>query len=329
MSEIVYLFGAGASANALPIVNQMPERIAGTISVIESGKIGTEMINIEVEKKKNLIDQLHWLKEGCEKYATVDTYAKKLYVTDKNDYKRLKHVLSAYLTLEQIINKPDMRYDAFFASLLGETIDDLPKNISVLSWNYDCQFELAFSEYANKRGLNDIWQHLNITSKKKNKTTNVNAFSITKLNGTALMEIDGNNLLDPFYGNHRMNGIINAIHNLYFEYAEGSNIVNHLSFAWDKDNTKVYYQSLVPKITDARVLVVIGYSFPFFNRRHDKWMFQEMKSLSKIYIQTPNPEEVDQSMRTVLSSSQIANISSKKNIVQLPKVEQFYLPAEL
>lgn len=329
MSKIVYIFGAGASANALPIVNQMPNRIVETISVIESEKFGKEEINIQEGKKKNLIDQLYWLKEGCEKHATIDTYAKKLYITDKEGYNRLKHVLSAYLTLEQIINKPDMRYDAFFASLLGETVDDLPKNISVLSWNYDCQFELAFSEYFNKRGMNDIWQQLNITSKKKNKSTNSDVFSITKLNGTALMEIDGSTLLDPFFGMHRINGIVNAIDDLYFAAAGSLNITNHLSFAWDQDHSETFYKDMKTKLSDAEVLVVIGYSFPFFNRKKDMGSFSAMPKLNKIYIQAPNPEEVEQNMRTAFSPFQTGHPSLKNNIIKLPNVDQFYLPAEL
>lgn len=177
MSKIVYIFGAGASfgkrdkdhniLEGLPIIDELAFRINKMINKI---RINDTEINSQhkatSKQVDTLIENLEWLKTASENHKTVDTFAKKLFVT-KNavDYNRLKNALSAYLTLEQLFNKPDSRYDAFIASLLGSTIDDFPKDVSILSWNYDCQFEIAYSEYLGKVGLNEIWKKLNIANK--------------------------------------------------------------------------------------------------------------------------------------------------------------------
>ena len=45
-------------------------------------------------------------------------------------------------------------------------------------------------------------------------------------------------------------------------------------------------------IEDADILVVIGYTFPFFNREIDRMIFSQMECLQKIYIQDPNANNI-------------------------------------
>lgn len=69
-----------------------------------------------------------------------------------------------------------------------------------------------------------------------------------------------------------------------------------LSFAWEdetNDTKKIFLEKRMPiakaiaEKTD--ILVVIGYSFPFFNRKIDDEIFKAMKQrLFKIYLRDPN-----------------------------------------
>ena len=96
--------------------------------------------NKDRELQIELIEDIKWLFDLSNDHASVDTAAKKLFI--KGDYKnllRLKVALSIFLIVEQILKSPDKRYDSFFSSILGDSKSDFPKNIRVVSWNYDLQ----------------------------------------------------------------------------------------------------------------------------------------------------------------------------------------------
>lgn len=237
MGNVVYLFGAGASygvrdkqtprldysleyqdykevyqeikgsapniIEGLPVVSELPERMDYVRYLIKK-EIKDFAIDAKPEASmfEDLEESLAWLQEASRGHATVDTFAKKLWITHREEeYKRLKHTLSTYFMLEQFLNKTDKRYDAFFASILGEEAADLPSNVCILSWNYDCQFELAYSEYYRHTGLNELENQLHFYHK---TTGNVNyhddnKFSIIKLNGSAFMyDLSTRDAIDPF-----------------------------------------------------------------------------------------------------------------------------------
>lgn len=82
-------------------------------------------------------------------------------------------------------------------------------------------------------------------------------------------------------------------------------------------------QSLRETTKDTELVVVIGYSFPFFNRETDREIFKGMPKLKKVYVQDVNPDAVIQSLRAVLP------IERKIDVVPEKNCEQFFLPAEL
>ena len=164
MTKVTYYFGAGASYGALPIVNQIPERIENLISLMKRDEY---KLNSEISYKENniaqfsqlgiqelFIEDLEWLLEKTKNHASIDTFAKKLFITEQDDeLKRLKNAFSVFLILEQSITKTNMRYDSFFASILNDDYHPLPNNIKIVSWNYDYQFEKAYSEYSRNETL--------------------------------------------------------------------------------------------------------------------------------------------------------------------------------
>ena len=80
--------------------------------------------------------ELEWLLQKSVAHASIDTFAKKLTLTDnKADLHRLKEVLVIFFSLLQGSGKSDLRYDTFIVSLL-ERLEDgfcMPGNINILS----------------------------------------------------------------------------------------------------------------------------------------------------------------------------------------------------
>lgn len=75
---------------------------------------------------------------------------------------------------------------------------------------------------------------------------------------------------------------------------------------------------------DTNVLVIIGYTFPFFNREIDRRILSKLKPYAKIYIQDLNPQYVKQNLQAVLTDAQ-----RNMHITELERTDQFYLPPEL
>lgn len=107
---------------------------------------------------------------------------------------------------------------------------------------------------------------------------------------------------------------------------------NHLiSFAWEKGNDtetslllKTKLEEAKKLVSDTNILVIIGYSFPFFNRDIDKVVFDHIRSchsLQKIYYQDPiSKGEFLRSQFQLDDSIPIEHIQ---------KVDNFFLPLEL
>lgn len=354
MSKIVYLLGAGASygerekddkdqekfgivKRGIPVVSEFPKAIDYLMGGIRYGVYDNKNRlpdNNENQYKQKVLKELIWLKGICDTYPTVDTYAKMLYVKDeKTEYNRLKEAISIFLLLSQTFESRDLRYDGFIASLINRN-RELPSDIHILSWNYDAQFELAYSGYRKDYiTLPFIWHDLNVLHKNmeiSNGTTR--GFSITKLNGTA------------FFINKK-DTTEEGIQDIYFQNQDESptsiisklltadNVIPTLSFAWEKkqkDEDKnaehdTFIKQIQEKLIITEVLVVIGYSFPYVNREIDRALLNSMFGLKKIYIQDPNADEIKESILATL----YPNKETQYTWVLSKNTRQFIIPNEL
>lgn len=106
MEKIVYYFDAGASADAVPIVDKIPIKIN---ALVESLKAFLDKLDPDrVTALQEIIGLLNDLSEKSSKHASVDTLAKKLYITRKQkELNNLKKSLSLFFILQQIIEKSD------------------------------------------------------------------------------------------------------------------------------------------------------------------------------------------------------------------------------
>jgi len=344
MSKTIYYLGAGASygkrgenekiIEGLPVVAEISEQFALFRSYIESARIPNDIdlvfqntyrqsaSNIESSRRDMLYD-IDQLVKGIKEHATIDTYARKLYLTGRErEFNKLKSVLCAFFVWAQLVYKPDSRYDTFLANVLEEGSLMLPPEISIISWNYDSQIENAYKAYNPNGGL-PLFEK-NIQGEWPQIT---NSGRIVKINGSATFE-DKSTIQFIKQDEENMPAalqIMEFYHDSQVDTSQiGLDFKTHLSFAWeDSDNSDKLKSTLGQTTNDTEIVVVIGYSFPFFNRLTDRAIFNGMPNLKKVYVQDINADAVVQAIHAVLPSERKVNIEPIRNC------EQFYLPVEL
>jgi hypothetical protein len=338
---ISFLFGAGASCHALPIVDQIPDAIEEFLNEIKDEKYllsdteGFNFPNLKHSKRdfqEEFWRTLEWMKDGAKNHASIDTFAKKLLITQQNnDLIKLKAGLSCFFIYLQIKNNIDKRYDSFFAALINPSkqIYNLPDNLRVLSWNYDFQFEKAYSAYSNDNGLDFNQSRLNISPSHLGKSEE-GMFAIFKLNGTTgVHEVEWNNIknLINTLNTSSNASLMDVLVKAYAGFTKySSKFKPLLTFAWEHDIiSNQVLESAIKSTRDTEILVVIGYSFPFFNRDIDRKIIGEMKNLKKVYFQAPGREAHNYIDRF----QAIRNDLHHSNLIPIEDVNQFFLPHEL
>lgn len=344
MSRIVYLLGAGASygkrkdpeeltmddvsliEEGLPIVSEINEEIEYVIGVINSIELDDGNYELKGKKcgvedlKEELIKGFEWMLNESSRHATIDTFAKKLYLkNDINSYGRLKFLLSSFFILEQKLHPYDKRYDTFFANILNVDLA-LPNDTFLMTWNYDVQLDMAYREY-NEMGLPMVTPP---------ETLRINPNSrVFKINGSA-----------NYYGQNHQDTIVFSRTNLsvllklilvQLSFATKGGFYNggttDLLFAWEKNKFDEMSKMLYDKISDAEVLVIIGYTFPFFNREIDREIFSKLPNLKKLYIQDPNADKVKISLKSILPADKYTGLLHDENLIY--DTSNFFLPPEL
>lgn len=360
MNKTTYFLGAGASYNSIPVVNQLNDAMKDLIQDIES-LITAEIISAPetIDRIKRFLDELKWL-SGESKYFTIDTYAKKLFLLNESEkLHHLKRALSYFFTIIQkresdiagSSTKPhhkqvtlDPRYISLLASILtndpsGEDKVILPDDINFISWNYDFQLEMAMSQF---NGLNSIRDLHDLTKFKIFPFTGLTEDNhilenfdpkLVHLNGVAgLYEVNsrGENFTYNLFDRDNNESLSKFIRETDFFYDDNSldrksaNSHNTFSFAWEKS----YISELAGKyaariMSQTEILVVIGYSFPFFNRDVDRKLINEfLQNGKKIYFQDPN-------LDGQFLYDQFDIDRNSIQIVHRKDVNQFFLPFEL
>ena len=157
MANVTYLIGAGASAGkrvktngqiieGLPCVKEIPRRLSNLAGDFRSNV--NNFGGADRSEMERLVSTINALYEASKRHSTIDTYAKKLFLRgEKKSFELTEAYLAFYFIIEQILLKPDSRYDTFLANILDNNIN-IPDNINIISWNYDSQFEIAYREYS-------------------------------------------------------------------------------------------------------------------------------------------------------------------------------------
>ncbi len=389
MAKIVYILGAGASAQAIPPVSSLKLRMSFFIFylrvIIErhpSDKNGLE------EKMNHRLRVYSDIVEDSKNHISIDTLAKKLFLKDGIDdtvaLLHLKELLCLYFLFEhykiqnyqpylekfiedweyeseehkqeiylQLLkyqkNTIDFRYDALIAGISNKNIRNnlfLPPNVSVVSWNYDLQLEFALDYYDvfRSRNLNYMfnpfgWAETEVKFEFDRE--------FIKLNGSAGYclyneeDLDMNTIgqatckakIEPLkIPSNRNEEASNFLIDSMISFVESRNVNKYrpyINFSWeDNQLSKMTVSRALDKISEADSIVIIGYSFPTFNREIDEILFSKIDLGSggcKIYIQTIDEKEF------VKIRTRIQGISHYLNDVDfefIDDISQFYIPFE-
>ncbi len=338
-TKITYLIGAGASAKALPLVKDSDkvEIIDGVSKIIKGGNYGItkELINLReildiagsnAEKLKSDFEQIKKLGEEASNFATIDTYFRYL-LTKKDGESRAivrKKNFEKYFLIRQFSKRlgeddipQDNRYRNFLASIIDIKTKKIPENVKILSWNYDCQFEiaLAYNFFELQEG-----KFPRIYPFPKSSESVDQVYDLIHLNGVA-----GFSNLTEF--THFCNNF-SSFEGFLSEFRDFDSRRDRkqISFSFERENLWELTGRLQSTLSETTHLVVIGYSFPYFNRFVDSLIFKllikEPGRLQKIYFQDPYLD--GQSLYNQF------NIDREKiEIVHIKETEQFYLPTEL
>lgn len=359
--NVTYLFGAGASYNALPLVIGFRDRFkifCNHLSYYFKDKIDiVEFSDMKAQQNK--------LIENIRTHYTVDTYAKKLFLKNpklntNKDYGLLTNYLSAYFIYEQlkidikqdcnkylrdiihpaseehanfaknarkILQNFDYRYDSFLASILKHDKDGsliIPKNINFISWNYDFQIEKAYMNFSDCT-LNSAMEDLNVFATPQDIFERPATDShLIKLNGTAAFLEKGKfgELFD--FSKHSLDDSFFEVCKKILLKSRQEN-KNGLRFSWEESSLKKSAIELAAKkIEKSDIVVVIGYSFPYFNRDVDRAIFESVSRGKdiKIYIQCPN-DTINSVMK------RFKGVVRRANLEEYTETDQFLIPNEL
>lgn len=335
MNKVTYLIGAGASAEALPLVKSNPEyKIEGLPDAFR--RIGDQLEKENTNDKlktfvHRLKEDLYWLAKNSESFNTVDTFAKYCYLQEKEKFILIKKLLSVYFTVDQIINqKVDNRYLVFLTSIL-ENSYQFPPNVKILNWNYDCQFQQTsyrFKQEGFEYDSNSFIQSEPLLNYYPalgmypfHQVANNENYSLVHLNGIAgYIQNHENIVYNTMLKNKTLQDFLDYSIKLINENT------NLLTFAWENSSnarSKTSLEIAKEIIKGSEVLVVIGYSFPFFNREIDKEIIDTLYStgLKKIYYQDKfNSGDFIQNQFNLDKSLIVTNIQ---------KSDQLFIPIEL
>lgn len=356
-TKVTYLIGAGASANALPVVNGMKERMRIFYYYLcnRNEKIREMGSNFQEHEiiEKLLIE--------IEKSYTIDTYAKMNYIKDEY-YGQLKEFTAAYLLFEQsekdnillkesigrflnkknniektedrkkqhdnlfesINTKYDYRYDSFFASLLQNNsgYPYLSKNINIVSWNYDNQLEISYSNFIKVRsnkGLSLSQSLLNIYPS-IDSNIDLEKSILIKINGSADYDSNiGERFHDPINDKFDENAV-----SKFRELNNNSTVKRtNIRFSWENDEKVKQARNYAQKIiAESDIIVVIGYSFPTFNREVDRFIFSDFDKRKDSKLKYLSLNSDDTKMKTIGNKRRFKKIYIQDTKENAPKIKE-------
>ena len=364
--NITYLLGAGASANCLPVMAELPIRLRELLFNIQRATIQNNPTEIQFKENKDranalqLCKDIEWLLKELRAHTTIDTLAKKFYLQmDQQDsLVLLKKIMIAYFYYEQAFQEgmirpgvvkqlPDKRYDSLIATIIDKKRGSfkLPNNFKIITWNYDFQFELAYRVYLPALSMDEVQKKLGVFPTKEffhdSEVFDINKFSLIRLNGVAglnsyVSRVDNVAYDDLEFANlNLLTAVVRAYSNMSIDEIKAFNysweVVGDFNLIFER---KSYLKDYAKKIIlNTDVLVIIGYSFPNFNRSVDKDLFKNAYGLKRIYIQDANALAIEDLLRSVIPILQEHDMRRgeffyTREIKTITETDQFFIPPE-
>lgn len=326
--NVTYFTGTGASAGAIPIWNEQSTSMIRSEYFLEKHTGDIPLIPFLDSKDPNenpfknsnpiaeILWEMRWLGFKAREFGTIDTYAKKLYLNDYNDgLQRLKAAIATYFTLWEFSKdykmgpyaSIDNRYVNLFSKILekGKNKIEIPHRYSFITWNYDLQLERTFRMFLpderpialsqlNKEYLK--FHNYAESTKQSNQVVHLNGFhgGYFSIKGDDTNKQQFHLYLDRLFDSPKKTINTNEILELfdYFirhQWQKRLSFENTISYAWERNEQSNERISIAKEIiAKTDVLVIIGYSFPVFNRTIDRELLNMNDlRLKKIIVQDP------------------------------------------
>jgi len=359
--KITYLLGAGASALGVPTSDKFNgqlrlflDEISANRGKLTSPSQATPQAEFE-EMTGRMLKEADILYRELAGYTSLDVYARQLYLTSQSTKSRqFKALVSAFLIFHQLENRPDKRYDHFIANILdrndkGEI--NLPMELLMLSWNYDFQMELAAANYFREQKVARMQEILNFYPRVQLQDLEremLNKYSVIKLNGTSAGTMPDDSSYVPLQFSLKPEGDTDpaSLRNLrlgeailhYNSFTNPSTfIVPDIMNSWEVSPIQKRMRAYLKyKSYNTDVLVVLGYSYPTFNRRFDRELLANMQLLKEVCIQAPSDaiQGIADRFYALLGPERVLGMGKSTNPVKVRLVEmktkesddEFYVP---
>lgn len=308
MSHVTYLLGAGASINALPdnkkLLSSLHQIVHSANAVLKNT---TELNYLETFKNT----YLPLIKEA-QAEISLDTLAN-INFNNEDKLHQIKVLIWLFFSGQAGKKQLDPRYKHLLINIRDYNSSSfrVRDNFSFLSWNYDLQLEEAYSILAET----DIWRVPNslysfpgihfIKPNALNSKSSPDLFQLIHLNGCGGyyydQEINSYNNwyncdFDSFDEYEKMLRLI--IQKFHTNNSKRNALTNCINFAGEDSPLNEMKKKYVSKVSEKTThLIVIGYSFPYFNRQMDKEIIDKMDMLEYIFIQDPNADDLEIKIR--------------------------------
>lgn len=355
--NITYLLGAGASAQAIPMVSQLDQHYDYFIDYLRIKEFNAEYLK-----------EIEGFFSKAKQHASIDTFARKLFLKGEDrQLKKLKFILNAFLEFEHSnekldvikkhieskstktdwsqvnnlgisspseVNRLDKRYDAWLATILkyqgSNGYPHFPDNIKVVTWNYDIQLELAFNGFTD---LEMTAIHGTYKFFPGSKYRGTDLYNFVKLNGG--MSLFDNRFkekieINPSSLNNRLDLSLNILLKAFTDSEFLRLYQSQINFAWesyDEDYSTEVISISKSIFHDTDVLVVIGYSFPNFNREIDRLLFNQLAGDAMVYV-NGHESDINEVKERVYDTWGNEKAKNENRIKISPDIKQFFIPNE-
>lgn len=312
--ELTYILGAGASFQSMPTVKSFPGRFSAFVDFLKSQKRAHPGIyESAYEKAKKAL-------AAFKTHQSFDTYFKKLFhIGLLQTIIEVKKILNLYFIWEHLSDLQndseifvgdyvfgkqstiDKRYDALIAGLLKPTSgkSDPYCPVNFITWNYDMNLLMSLKNYFLPQGT--FKDFLNQCNKEDNIWQIGNNISVINMNGYFYSTFFASEIeLVP--GKRKTQEILyNKLKDNYFSNESDSD-AELIKFAWESSSDLKMTElpcvkKAIEKISSSDNVVLIGYTFPLYNRLIDFKYFNGSSLREKnIYIQDPNASEIKKSL---------------------------------
>ena len=328
----------------------------GGITYDDYQYLSHEILNLPDNNKIHILWHIGYFGKKAIEYNTIDTYARKLFLNDELDelnllkmsvsvffdlwenfYEtRYKHFSDEEFSIFENKNIPsknmrykriDDRYKSLFSVLLNKNEDSeikLNNDFKFITWNYDLQLETTFKLFLkdgnqlNNKSLNKKFKFTNDESLQLNDVFHLNGYRGFYDVKDGITENQFNTFEDYWLNNEYLyDAVIN----------KSTHFNNHIKYAWEQDLDHPFFQKINNFLRSTEILVIIGYSFPAFNRQIDQNLLNKINNnkIKKIVYQDPNATK--QMILNLFEKPEI--FKDKIEVITDPKeLKQFYLPNE-